>query len=153
MKPRKNYEEEAQKLSQAIDIAIESYKTVPPKLWNSSHVELFTNHLIQQKQNVLFPEPRYKSLASLKYSIEDVFTYFQESSGETVEYFWEKIIASNLDYQRVNKLEKILKRGKIKGRLEYEYVKDIILVAQQTGMISQEESKQLSEMLEKYESK
>ena len=80
-----------------------------------------------------------------------MFTYFQEGSGPTVEYFWQKINEAGLDYVRENKLEKILKRGNIRGRIEYDYVTDMMVVAEQLGMVSKEEAQQLSNMLGAYE--
>ncbi len=152
-KIRKTYEEEAEKLSRAIDIAIESYKARPPYQWNNHHIEIVTSHLIQDRYHVLNPEPKFKSLASLKYAIETVFTYFQEGTGPTVEYFWNRINESGLDYERVNKLEKILIRGKIRGRIEYDYVTDILVVAQQTNMVTKDEAIRLSEFLNNFEKK
>ena len=107
----------------------------------------------ESKNNVIIPEPQYKNLASLKHHIQDVFTYFQEGSGDTVEYFWNRIIEENLDYKRENKLEKILKRGKIRGRVEYDYLTDMILVAEQVGLSTKSETEKLSNMLTEYETK
>ena len=90
-------------------------------------------------------------MTSLKYDIESVFTYFQEGAGPTVEYFWNRIAEEKLDYTRENRLKKILDRGKIKGRVEFEYVIDMFVVAQQNGMITRDEALQLSDMLEKFE--
>ena len=39
--------------------------------------------------------------------------------------FGKKIGEADLDYKRENKLEKILNRGEIKGRIEFEYVTDM----------------------------
>ena len=114
---------------------------------------MVTSNLEKDKFRRIDAEQKIKTLASLKYDIKAVFTYFQEGAGETVEYFWNKICEANLDYKRENKLEKILNRGKIRGRIEYEYVTDMIVVAEQVGMTSEEETKRLSEMLGEYESK
>lgn len=153
MKKKRTYQEEVEKLLKAIDISIESFKTYPPKDWTPDIVKMVTSNLEKDKLRIINAEPKYRTLASLKYDIEAVFTYFQEGAGETVEYFWNKILEINLDYKRENKLEKILKRGKIRGRIEYEYVTDMIVVAEQVGMTSEEEIKRLSEMLGEYESK
>jgi hypothetical protein len=92
-------------------------------------------------------------MASLKISETDVFTFFQESSGETVNFFWKKIHELNLEYKRTNKLEKIFKRGKIRGITEYDYVKDIIVAAEQEGLTTPEQTSQLSRMLAEFEEK
>ena len=153
MTKKRTYQEEVEKLCKSIDIAIDSYKTHPPKDWTPDIVNMVTSNLEKDKFRRIDAEQKIKTLASLKYDIKAVFTYFQEGAGETVEYFWNKICEANLDYKRENKLEKILNRGKIRGRIEYEYVTDMIVVAEQVGMTSEEETKRLSEMLGEYESK
>ena len=149
-KKRRTYQEEVEKLCRAIDISIDSYKSYPPKDWTPEIVNMVTSNLEKDKLNRIEAEPKFRTLASLKYDVETVFTYFQE---ETVEYFWTKIGEADLDYKRENKLEKILSRGKIKGRIEFEYVTDMILVAEQVGMTSKEETIKLSAMLGGYESR
>jgi len=150
---KRNYEEEAIKLSKAADIAIESFKKFPPQVLSKEQL----NHVIvcyeEFKDHALNPEPRYRKMASLKYNIENVFTYFQESSGKDVEYFWKKLKEQNLDYVREDKLGKIIKRGKIKSRFEFEYVTDIIVPAEQENRITIEEAKLLGKMLHEFEFK
>lgn len=151
MKKRKTYQEEANKLATAIDIAIEAFNAECPPDFEKSHQEHTISRYADWKEICLNPEPQFKNLAALKYVIHDVFAYFQEGTGKTVEYFWKKICEANLDYKRENKLEKILSRGKIRGRIEFEYVTDMILVAEQVGMTSKEETVKLSDMLREYE--
>lgn len=153
MKKKRNYQREVESLCKAIDIAIDSYKTYPPTNWTPDIVQMVTANLEEDKSRILGAEPKLKTLASLKYDIEAVFTYFQEGAGETVEYFWKKIDEAELDYKRENKLEKVLKRGKIRGRIEYEYVTDMLVIAEQSGMTSKEETIKLSGMLGEYESR
>ncbi len=153
MEKRRSYKEEVEKLCKAIDISIESFKTFPPKDWTSDNLNMATSILEKIKQRRLDAEPKFRNLASLKYDIEDLFTYFQEATGDTVEFFWKKINETGLDYKRENKLEKILTRGKIRGRIEYEYVTDMIMVAEQVGLTTKEETTKLSEMLGDYEFK
>ncbi|PTB97354.1 hypothetical protein C9994_03200 [Marivirga lumbricoides] len=153
MKKKRTYQEDVEKLFKAIDISIESYKTYPPKDWTQDIVKMVTSNLEKDKLSIINAEPKFRTLASLKYDIEAVFTYFQEATGETVEYFWKKIDEAGLDFKRENKLEKILDRGKIRGRIEYEYVTDMIIVAEQVGMTSKEETKRLSDMLGNYEAR
>ena len=150
---RRTYQEEVEKLCRAIDISIDSYKSHPPKGWTPEIVNMVTSNLEKDKLSRIEAEPKFRTLASLKYDIEAVFTYFQEATGKTVEYFWKKIGEADLDYKRENKLEKILNRGEIKGRIEFEYVTDMIVVAEQVGMTSKEETIKLSIMLGEYESR
>jgi hypothetical protein len=151
MKTKRTYEAEATKLGLAIDIAIEAFRSECPPEFEKKDQEHFIRCYAEWKEQCLNPEPQFKNLASLKYSINDVFTYFQESAGPTIEYFWKRITEEGLDYKREDKLAKILKRGKIRGRIEYEYVTDIIVVAQQVGLCTEEQAKQLSEMLGEFE--
>ncbi len=152
MKTKKSYQEEADKLLKAIDISIDAYRIHQPKDWTPDIVNMVTNSLEQNKKMILEAEPKFRNLASLKYDIETVFIYFQEGAGETVEYFWKNIKTSGLEYKRENKLEKILIRGN-KDRVEYEYVTDMILVAQQVGLTNKTETTKLNEMLGEFESK
>lgn len=55
--------------------------------------------------------------------------------------------------KKENKLEKILFLGKIKGRVEYKYVTEMVLITKQIKMTSKEETRQLSDMLGQYESR
>ena len=153
MKQRKNYETEALKLSKAADIAIDAFRKFPPKIWNEEILLHIQNCYSEWKNEALNPLPQFKNLASLKYKIENIFTIFQEGSGEFVEYFWKEIKNQNLDYIREDKLWKVLKRGKINNRIEYEYIIDIIVSAEQENRITIEEVKILTEMIGAFENK
>ncbi|WP_218918533.1 hypothetical protein [Flectobacillus major] len=92
-------------------------------------------------------------MASLKYSIDEVFTYFQEGNGQTVEKFWEKIKEAGLPYKRENKLVKILKRKRIKDDIEYDFVIDVIVPYQEEGLISADEVALLNQWIGDFEEK
>lgn len=149
----RTYETESQKLAKAIDIAVEAYTQVCPENFTPDTQKHVIDTYLGWKESCLHPDPKYKNLTSLKYDIESVFTYFQEGTGPTVEYFWKRIAEENLDYARENRLKKILERGKIKGRIEFDYVIDMFVVAQQNGMITKDEALQLNDMLKKFEQK
>jgi len=153
MKKKRTYQEEANKLAAAIDLAIEAFKVECPSDFTKSHQQHTISCYADWKESCLNPEPQFRNLTSLKHSINDAFTYFQEGTGRTVEYFWYRIKEEGLDYERENRLEKILKREKISGRIEYNYVIDMIVVAEQVGLTNNEEITKLSEMLGEYESK
>jgi hypothetical protein len=153
MASRKNYTDEAEKLAKAIDIAIEAFLLYSPPLFTSDHIKMMISHLKSEKEAALNPEAKYRSLVSLKYIIDSVFTFFQESSGETVDYFWEKISENKLGYERKNKFLTILKRNKIKGRIEYDYVIDILIVARQQNQISADDAARLQQLITDYEKK
>lgn len=147
------YLEAVKNLTNAINIAIEVFQKYPPK--ELDDVQL--NHIINVYSNwgkeVISPEPKYDNLASLKYSIEAVFTYFQEGSGVTVEEFWVRIKEAQLPYQRVNKLTKILKRKKIKNDIEYDFIIDVLVPYQQENLISDNDVILLNQMIKEFENR
>lgn len=126
-------------LAKAAEIAIESLKKFPSNNWDNSFLNHFLNCYKKFEYDIKNPEPKFRNLRSLKYLEEDVFIWFQEGSGENVEYFWEKIKEEGLPYKRKNKMQKILKRKKIINAIEYDFVTDVIVPYQQEGMITEEE--------------
>ncbi len=151
MTSKRDYTTESIRLSKAIDIAIEAFKKHPPKDFTNDNLEHVIKIYSDWKFSVLNPEPKFKKLASLNYHVHDVFNFFQESTGKAVDFFWQQINENNLGYIREDKLRKILDRGKIKGRIEYEYVIDLITAAQQEGRMTNEETKRLGQMLADFE--
>jgi hypothetical protein len=145
--------EQAEKLIKAIDIAIEVIKTNPPNGFNEQHIEIVLQTYERVKNSLLNPDPKYLNLGSLKYKIQDVFTYFNEGTGETVNEFWRRIKESGLPYYRENKLEKILSKKKIKNLQEYDYVIDTMVPFKQEGAISETDFELLSQLIGEYETK
>ncbi|WP_310557038.1 hypothetical protein [Flavobacterium sp.] len=133
------YLQASQNLAKAIDIAIESFQKHPPKIWDDKTVRHFINIYLDIKEKSLSPLPQYKNLKSLNYEVNDIFIFFQEGSGDAVNYFWDKIKEHNLPYKRENKLAKILKRKKIKDDIELDFVIDVMVPYQQEGLINEEE--------------
>lgn len=150
---RRNYKEEADNLIKAIDISIEVLKEYPLTEYDQELTDSLINHSINTKDSLLNVEKKFRNLTSLKYFVEDIFTFFQEGSGKAVNEFWKKISEAQLPYERVNKLEKILKRKKIKDDHEYNYVIDTMVPYYQEGTITEEEFKTLDALLGKYSSK
>lgn len=146
------YLEQAANLVKAIDIAIDVIRTTPPKGFDQKQIQTVLQSYDGFKKQVVEAEPKFKTLASLKYDIENVFTYFQEASGDTVNEFWRRIKEAGLPYERVNKMDRLLKRKKIKNQIEYDYVVDTIVPLQQAGILSNEDVKRLHEMIKSYES-
>ena len=153
MKPKRDYQTEAKRLSKAIDIAIDAFQKNPSKGMSEHQIENLVKFYSECKENALNPKPEYRSLASLKYIIQDVFTFFNEASGSAVEYFWTKIEEEQLGYERTDHLAKIFDRGKIKGRTEYEFAVDIIVPYEQEGKINREQASDLGRMIGEYENK
>ena len=153
MRVTKKYEEEVEKLVKAIDIATEAYEKFKPSEYTDGQMTLVTMGLNQFKQLALNPEPQYKKLASLKCLISDFLIPFQEGVGKHVEYFWNKVAEERLGYKRENKMEKILARGKIKDRIEYDYVIDSWILAQQSNLINEQQAALLSDMVSIFENR
>jgi len=58
---------------------------------------------------------------------------------------------NNIDYPRENKLAKVLKRGKINNKTEYDFVVDVIVPYLQELLINQEQAALLSKMIGDFE--
>ena len=151
MTKRKDYDAEANKIARAIDIAIESIVTYPPLGFKETHIKHFLEVYRGWKVLALNPQPEFRKISSLKYLINNVMTFFQESSGDAVELFWKNIESEKLEIVREDKLRKILDRGKIRGRIEYEIAVDSIVAAEQIGRITREQASKLSELIGNYE--
>lgn len=145
-----NYDDEANKLAQAIDIAIESFKMYPPDGFDEKQL---THVYEKYKTAVLSPKKRFRNKSGLNQSTYEVFTYFQEGHGNTVNVFWDKINESKLDFRRENRLAKILKRKKIKDHLEFDFVIDTLVPYQQEGLISSDEVELLSKLIADFETR
>ena len=151
MTTRRSYETESIKLAKAAELAIESFEKLGLEQFEKTHVDHLVKCYTEWRNDILNPEPKFKNLASLKYHEQDIFTYFQEASGPVVELFWSKLKDANLSYTRENKLMKVLKRGKIKNRIEFDLVVDLFVPAHQNGMITEEQAASLSEMIQSFE--
>ena len=147
------YNYAARNLIKAIDIAIEVIKANPPKGLNQQHVKIVLESYNGFKESLVNPNPKFSDLGSLKYKVQDLFTYFQEASGETVNEFWKKIKEAGLPYERENRIEKLLKRGKIRNQMDFDYVIDTIVPLQQEGVLSNDDVEQLNKMITHYENR
>lgn len=147
------YDESSKNLVIATGIAIDALKKYPPVTWHDNTVKDVLNTYLEFKSNIENAKAEYRNLKSLKYKIDDVFTYFQEASGECVEQFWKEIKAQNLPYKRENKLAKILKRKKINNIHEFDFVIDVIVPYQQEGLINNEEVVLLNKWLGDFETR
>ncbi|KQB40366.1 hypothetical protein [Flavobacterium aquidurense] len=154
------YKIASENLARAIDISIDVIQKFPPEEWVEHYVTKDKNqitHFIdlkrECKENALKPEPRFANMQSLKYAIEDVFTYFQEGHGKFVEEFWKEIKTQNLPYKRENKMAKILKRKKINSIHEYDFVIDVIVPYQQEELVNKEEVALLNDLISEFENR
>jgi hypothetical protein len=147
----KKYIEQSDHLIKAIEIAIDVLKKIPPKGFEEHDTRSFVGFYAGCKESLVNPDPKYSNLASLKYDIEAVFTYFNEASGETVNEFWKRIKESGLPYERENKLEKILLKKKIRNQQDYDYVIDNMVPFKQEGIINEREFELLNQLVGEFE--
>ncbi|WP_158288534.1 hypothetical protein [Mucilaginibacter psychrotolerans] len=147
------YDEQAILLARAIDIAVNSLSKFLPKDWSESHRQQFKKVYLEWKEDALKPSAKFKNIASLNYTKNAVFTYFQEGFGEEVNYFWSEIKKANLPYRRENKMAKILKSGKIKNQIQYDFVIDVIVPYQQEELITEEDVIILNELIKEFETR
>ena len=157
---KEKYKIASENLAKAADIAIAVFQEFPPAGWNEHYLneeKNQTTHFIdfykELKERILNPDPKFANLQSLKYKVQEVFTYFQEGHGKCVEEFWKEIKAQNLPYKRENKMLKILKRKKINNIDEYDFVIDVIVPYEQEGLINHEEVILLNNLIAHFETR
>jgi hypothetical protein len=148
-----DYEKRINTLLSAIDIAILAMQKAPPKHFAEQHVLLFIQSYNRIKEDISRAEPKHRNVTALRYFENDVFTFFQESSGEAVELFWLEIKKAALPYKRGNALKRVLKRGKIKSQVEYDLAIDLIVPYSQQGILNNEELKKLNELIGSFENR
>lgn len=147
------YLTEKENLNKVIEIAISVIQEYPPKGFSKENLDHLINTYLDFRNSVLNPLPNFDNSKSLSFIKNDVFTYFQEGAGITVNHFWKKIESNNLPFKRENKLKKILSRNKIKNENEYQFIIDVFQPYIESGMLNQLEIDSLNEMIRRYEGK
>jgi hypothetical protein len=141
------YVTRARALAQAVDIAAAVRATV----LGAPQGEMLAFERREIKDRALAPEPPFATLESLAYLEDAFFSYWNEASGEHIERFWRLLREQGLPFRRRDVVGEVLKRGHIEDDIEYQHVTDGIVILQQTGKISREESDRLSLMLKQFE--
>ena len=90
---------------------------------------------------------------SLKYLESDYFVHWNEIENPEGQRFWTELFKKGLYRERRNIIEKVLKRNKIKNVAEFEFINDTIVVAEQTGHITETQSEQLNKLMGDFEFK
>ncbi|MCD9014603.1 hypothetical protein [Parachryseolinea silvisoli] len=147
------YEAEVQALIRMAEIAIDAFKKFPHKDWPDKDVKQFIHVYTEEREGLLNRPLQYRNLKSLCYTRQDMLIYFQEGAGEAVNYFWEQVKLENLGIKRENKMAKILKRGRIKDQIEYDFVIDVLVPYQQEGLITESGVVKINEMIAAFEKK
>jgi hypothetical protein len=78
-------------------------------------------------------------------------TYWNESIDNHVDEFWNELYKNNIDFERKDTIQKVLKRGKIKDIHEFNNIIDNIVVAEQIGRINKEQVIELNNMIGDFE--
>lgn len=108
--------------------------------------ELLKEHLINLDSKFM----NRKGLSDIE---DSILTFFNESSGELVSSFWDRITELDLPYRKKDKLTQILKRGRLINRNEFDFVTDTLVAMRQENKISFKEFELLSKMLEDYQNR
>ena len=147
MNGKTKYEIKADMLLRAIDLVYEFYKN------DSSLTEAnldFINKIFTSDKNLINTSKRMSYLTQIE---TELFTYFNEASGKKIDAFWEQIKLHELDFERKDLLKKILKRGKIRGTIEFDFVTDSMVALRQDGRITEAQYADLSRMIGEFENK
>ena len=142
-KPSAKYLARAAAFAEAIDIGTAIAKAVPGVAWE--------NWETLYKTSALAPEPAFATLKSLAYLEDAFFTYWNETSGEHIERFWQRVTERDLPFQRRDLVREVLSRGRIRTEMEYQTIVDAWVILQQIGKVSQTEAESLSKMMEQFE--
>jgi hypothetical protein len=143
------YEEQADKLAKAVDIAEQIIKQSAD--FKADFAKPMLDFGTQIKDKALNPEPQFKKLVSLKYLESDFFTFWNESTGSDVDKFWDRVFKSKLGYVRKDAIQDVLKRKKIKNIHEFDFITDNIVVYEQTGRLNQEQVIELNKYIGEFE--
>ncbi len=145
------YQERAERLSKAVDIAVKIVNE--SERFRDDFKTPMINFCTQVKQLALNPDPQFKKVASIKYLERDFLTYWNESADKEVDKFWAEIHKNGIDFEKKDTIQTVLKRGKIKNIHEFDNIIDNIVVAEQIGRINQEQVIELNKMIGDFENR
>lgn len=131
----------------ALEIALQVRQTHAQPVYRHMSLERFS----VQVEHIASGSVR--TLAQLRYLEENFLVFWNEGTDSETRPFWEQVQAQGLPYQRVDHLSKILTRGRIASRTEYEYAVDVIVLAQQDGSLTHTDAVRLAQMIGDYERK
>ncbi len=145
------YQERAERLSKAVDIAVRIVNE--SERFGDDFKTPMINFCNQVKQMALNPEPQFKKVTSIKYLENDFLTYWNESADKEVEKFWIEIHKNGIEFEKKDTIQTVLKRGKIKDIHEFDTIIDNIVVEEQIGRINQEQVIELNKMIGDFENR
>jgi len=105
---------------------------------------------LEQMRQLVAATPASKA-NGLVYIEQAIVQPWNEESGEDAEKFWQAAQEAGLDYARRDVLRNVLKRKRIKDRLEFEMVADTVDASEESGKISADEARELRKMVAAFE--
>jgi hypothetical protein len=149
MAKRTTYTEALQRFETLVDCARPVLlKAASDGLEEAPHLLAFGKQCVDLARSAEGPMRR---VASLRQMQNDYLIYWNEAPGPHVSAFWNAVRKAGLDLERVDHLARVLKRGRITKREEYETVVDSLVGAEQEGRITAEEAERLSAMIGAFE--
>jgi hypothetical protein len=115
------------------------------------HLRQTLNHLVQLVEFI--GSGMAHTLRELGYLEDSFLTYWNEGPDSETHAFWEQVRVQGLPYQRVGHLGKILARGRIASRTEYEFAVDSVVIAEQDGRLTPADATLLAQLIEAYETR
>jgi hypothetical protein len=143
----------ARAFAEAVEVGIAAYAASPPPDEDGlSHLPsaAYARETRKLARKALDPEPPFANVASLAYLEAAFFTFWNESTGSHVQRFWIEIAKRELPFARKDVIGAVLRRGRIRTRIEYEHVVDGMVILRQQRKISAAEERRLSEMIGEY---
>jgi len=141
---------EVEDTAMIIKLAIKAIQKFPPKDLTTFQLDLIIKGYTKFGEEVAIASAhsKYKDIKQIKHF---ALTYFQEGHGTAVNHFWSELKSANIQIERIDKLNKLLKRNKISSQMEYDYIVDAIVPLQQENLITPEQAIKLSDMIGKFE--
>lgn len=148
---RLSYRDRLQRLLRTLEISKEIFSSTD--LTSTDEKKFYLIFIEQTKELLLNPEPQHKNSKSLEFVENDILTYWNEGTGSHIEIFWERLNKESIGFKRVDIIKEVLKRRKIKNIHEYDHIIDSVVVAQQTGRMSNAEAEKMYSYIQEFESR
>jgi hypothetical protein len=149
-KKRETYESRATLFAKACDIGYEVLRKAEiPEDEKQRELKI----ILADKNLALNPLPQFKKMQSLKCIEAEHFWYWNEKSGVHINLYWKAISQAGLPFKRKDVILSVLKRKRVKDIYEFDFLKDELLSAEQTGRVTMEQAEIIKKFMEKFEFK
>lgn len=135
---------------QVLDLIILTFKTYPggPRVTEKIQADRF--RILEGFRKMLTQPASQRDLKQLEY---ELLYYFNEGSGEEVDFFWAKVREEGLNFEKKdnsNRLALILKKGRLNFN-DYRYLLEDVLPFKEEKNIDDATVSKLNKLLLKYE--